>query len=612
MRRALILAAAMAGLAATPAAAVHWPQQGGDGGRSGYQPVGDGSAPVGELWAAPGDVVTSVLVTGGRLADQRVIYGTASGRVHLRELATGRAVGPEDGIAVEDSLPSGVFGDGDAGASASFAESSGSGGLGLVFAVHNANNAQPFFGGLDDVEIAVVDERTGRLVHDVPVPGTVDHRVRGPAVLTPADSSGSRSLLFLASAPGGRPVLFRVVIDGGGAPGAAAAVDVPGADTRTGPALLYLSGRRPYVAVGTGDGVRTYSLARFPSEGPRSTQPTGVLGTPAVPVEAGGLTPGQPGTDASSSTGLVVSATAADGTRLHRLGLTGDELAVRASSPPLAGPAAPGIAAAQEVVGGTASAGWVVAGTSAGLHVLDARTLQPTGRSPVATGSFAATVPAAVARLAFSVRDDGAPTAVDLVSGELLGTRAFAIQSGQGGSRRGLGQPAVSRGIVVLASDRGVFAYRTRCGNAVAGSGSADTVVGGVPGDAINGYAGEDRLAGGEGDDCIDGGPGEDLLGGDPGDDLLAGGNAGDRVDGGAGDDTLLGGAGNDVLTGGSGRDRLAGGRGRDRIDGGPGSDRLNSRGGGIDKVRCGSGDDLAFVDRVDRVTADCERVVRR
>jgi hypothetical protein len=636
---------ALFGAFATPAAAVHWPQQGGDAGRSGYQPVGDGAAPVRALWGVEADAATAPLVTAGPLAEQRVIYGTADGRVHLRDLSTGRERGPAGGTPVDDTLPSGVFGE-----RVAFAESSGQGGLGALFVVHNADNKQPFFGGLDDVEVAVIDEASGGVVQDVPVRGTVDARVNGPAVLSPPDAGGARALLFLAQAPGGVVSLVRVPVDGSGRLGAADAVPVAGADSRGGPTVAYLRGAggapELFVAVGVGDGVRTFSLPRFPAEGPRSTQTAGVYGTPAVPVAAAGLTPGQPESDAASAPGLYVAASEGATTRVHRLEQDGSALTVRASSPPLPGAPALQVAVAQEVVSGQPAAGWVVAGTSEDLHVLDARSLQPTGK--VAGPGFTAAVPSGAGRMAFAARDSGAPVIVDLGTGKALPGPLFAPQDGHAGARRAVGQPAISRGLVIFASDRGVFAYRTRCGNAVAGTQAADRLQAGLPGDAINGFAGDDALGGGDGDDCIDGGDGRDRLRGDAGDDTLGGGegddfaagDAGndvadgglgddrltggaggdqlsggagnDRLDGGAAGDALLGGDGRDVLLGGDGPDRLAGGRGDDRIDAGAGNDAINVRGGGRDRVRCGAGVDTVLADRRDRILPGCERLLRR
>jgi pimeloyl-ACP methyl ester carboxylesterase len=90
--------------------------------------------------------------------------------------------------------------------------------------------------------------------------------------------------------------------------------------------------------------------------------------------------------------------------------------------------------------------------------------------------------------------------------------------------------------------------------------------------------------------------------------DRLSGGGLDDVLRGMAGSDRLFGGPGNDRLEGGRGNDRLHGGAGRDRLFGGTGRDRLDARDGATDLVSCGSGRDLAIVDRRDRVRG-CERV---
>ena len=110
--------------------------------------------------------------------------------------------------------------------------------------------------------------------------------------------------------------------------------------------------------------------------------------------------------------------------------------------------------------------------------------------------------------------------------------------------------------------------------------------------DRLFGTPATDRLTGMQGPDRLDGGAGDDLL------------------DGGAGPDRLNGGPGRDRLVGGSGDDRLTGGSGRDKISGGSGADRVKARDGEVDRIDCGSGRDVAFVDRADRVTG-CESVRR-
>lgn len=617
--------------AATPAAAVHWPQQGGDAGRSGYQAVGDGAAPVRPLWSVGANAAVGPLVTAGALGDQRVVYGTTDGRVHLRDLSTGRPRGPEGGVAVDETLGANVFGDPATGGGAAFAESSGPGGLGMVFVVHNADNRQPFFGGLDDVEVAVVDEGSGGVLQDVPVRGTVDHRVNGPAVLSPPDAQGGRSLLFLSEAPGGGVQLLRIPVDGTGRLGQADAAAVPGADPRAGAAIAYLpvaGGVRPFAVVGAGNGVVSFALDRFPESGPSASLPPGGYGTPAVAVATAGLLPGQAGSAAASAPGITVLGGEPGAVRVHRLELRDGALTPVVSSDPMPGARAPGLALAQEVVGGQVAPGWVLAGTTEGLDVLDARSLRRVGRVPGA--AFARSLGSAAGAVGYAAADDGTPVAIDLPSGMALATPSFPVDPGHGAATRPAGQPAISRGFVIFATDAGLFAYRTRCGNAIAGSPGNDRLQAGLPGDAIAGGEGNDALGGGDGDDCLDGGPGrdrvrgdagEDTLGGAEGADLAAGGPGGDklrggpgadRLDGGAGDDILLGDEGADILLGGEGRDRLAGGRGDDRLDGGAQGDAINARGGGHDRIRCGPGRDTVLADRSDRVLRDCERVLRR
>ena len=89
---------------------------------------------------------------------------------------------------------------------------------------------------------------------------------------------------------------------------------------------------------------------------------------------------------------------------------------------------------------------------------------------------------------------------------------------------------------------------------------------------------------------------------GTPRADLLTGSPEDDVIDGRGGADRIYGRGGND---------RLFGGAGRDRLYGGPGRDLIVSRGGGADRVDCGSGRDVARVDGTDQVKG-CERVTGR
>jgi Ca2+-binding RTX toxin-like protein len=167
-----------------------------------------------------------------------------------------------------------------------------------------------------------------------------------------------------------------------------------------------------------------------------------------------------------------------------------------------------------------------------------------------------------------------------------------------------------------------------------------ERITGGVANDSIGGGPNADILDGGPGDDRLNGGPGVDQLLGGPGRDAVVytstadvtvrldvglGGSAepgdSDRlaevedVDGGDEHDTVTGSSGDNALGGGRGEDYIDGRGGVDRLDGGGGADVVVARDGARDEpVSCGPGEDLAIVDRSDRVARRgpnrCERVV--
>jgi Ca2+-binding RTX toxin-like protein len=83
-----------------------------------------------------------------------------------------------------------------------------------------------------------------------------------------------------------------------------------------------------------------------------------------------------------------------------------------------------------------------------------------------------------------------------------------------------------------------------------------------------------------------------------------------DRIDGRAGDDRLYAGAEDDIVHGGPGTDVIDPGLGRDHVYGGAGNDTLKTRGGERDWVSCGSGFDVAYVDKQDVLARDCEKVL--
>ena len=145
-----------------------------------------------------------------------------------------------------------------------------------------------------------------------------------------------------------------------------------------------------------------------------------------------------------------------------------------------------------------------------------------------------------------------------------------------------------------------------------------------------------DTVDAGAGDDRITGGPGADQLRGDAGDDTFLGLSTGDVVDGGDGVDILdlsgiaaggvavsLDGVANDGplgsnanvgavedVRGTASADFLTGGPAAETIRGAGGDDTIDTRGGGVDTVDCGAGNDAARVD-ADDVLTGCETVER-
>ena len=141
--------------------------------------------------------------------------------------------------------------------------------------------------------------------------------------------------------------------------------------------------------------------------------------------------------------------------------------------------------------------------------------------------------------------------------------------------------------------------------------GGDDCLVGRQANDRLYGGDGRDRLRGEGGNDRLYSEGGDDyyLRGGD-GNDIQYGGDGIDGVSGGNGNDKLYGDGGDDYLSGGAGNDRLTGGLGKDRMYGRAGADRIYANDGVRGEiVNCGSGKDVATIDRRDRAVG-CERVI--
>lgn len=659
--RALLLAGA-ALLAAAPAAqAGLWSTAGGDPGRSGFQPRAAGSAPYELLWNTNGladrDVVTGVVVTGSGTTGERprAVYGTKDGRLHLRDLFTGEAVGDPGGLALGDyGDPKALTGDGGA---LTPVDSSQEESLGQLFVVLNDRPPKDLKGAdgepvTDWVVIAQVDEQTGKLVQRRRVPGTEELVVSSTPLLGEPNTAGDRSIVFTASDGKEKDLVVRVPVKR--AQSVTASLDVADAETSSvtelwptaAPTLLVAddqTGTRnshptafATVASGAPDAPLTsLQVDALGTSGPASQrldrtatdkQPVYVASV-AVPVTPSGFAPGT-GTSGAGRAGAVFATTydpRADRTVAHRLVLTpdGTGLVEAAASAPIAGRPAPQLTTTQDGQAPGDDAGTLVVTTSKALVALDggdlSRRWAQEDLRPEDTG-FGRTSASVMNGVVFVARDNGERLALALADGSALPREAFDTTTGAQATIRSVGAPAVtSAGVVVFASDKGVVAFRNRCGNRLGGTTKNDAIAGTLAGDDVQAYQGDDTVDGKAGDDCLAGGAGDDVLGGGPGLDALFGGPGADRLLGGSeadlldgdvgpdrlagddGDDQLRGGAdadvlkggdGADVLAGDDGADRLYGGSKDDRLDGGPGNDRV-SGGAGADRLRGGRGRDV-------------------
>ncbi len=622
---------AAVGATAGSAQAVHWPFFGGDNGRSGYQPVGEGTAPLTFRYARTGAtdqfLKTSILTSTGVPSAQRVIYGTvnpqevtsnaaanANGRVHLRLLDTGAPVGPEEGVKIDDGqADADVFGPGAAApapSSVSFVDTSGATGLGQVFAVHNDDDES----AVGDISIAQLDEASGALVKQVPLSSTAGFSILSSPVATGPDSAGARTLFFVAQS-GDDQRLFRVPITMAGTPAAAVGqVTSTGdidADPQASPAITFLRSAggapTPQVAVGTATNLRTFAAANL-APGPASGPLGGSVQTPSVPIQPDGMTPNPMG-GVKTAPFIYVAAEVGGQTQIHKLVQNGNEqaLAAAVTSPALAGAPAPALATDQESEPGAVMPGRVIVTTGANLYLLATENLQQTAAfsaiplSPGTTG-FGQTTAAASGELVYVTNDEGGQHVLSLSDAKAVeGFDENEANAAPRLAKSGMGQPSISRSFIQFGSQKGLFVYSNACGNVLSGTdGDENRLDGTLAGDDIALAAGNDRSSAGDGDDCVAGGPGDDGLSGNAGADLVQGmdgddsvfGRQGDdRLSGNAGDDRVIGGGDDDRMFGREGNDRLSGNEGDDLIRGGAGNDRIFGR-EGDDRISGNSGND--------------------
>jgi Ca2+-binding RTX toxin-like protein len=659
-RRSAALCALAAGLAAAPpAAADHWPVAGGSPSRSSTAPDLD-QTPITPTWSAPdGAVRTPVLITGGGgSGQQRVAYGTSDGFLHLRLLESGAAVGPGEGLNLDDgSLTSDdIFG---AGAGAvGFADTSTEERLGQLFAVHNDDAGGPA------VFVGRVRLDTGERLPDEPVTRSAQCAINSSPLLTPATAGGARILYFTMACALYRYLVRLPIIGDAASPAATLGTPgyamVDGLTTTASPTLAVM--RRPdgtpgfHVIVARRGGLSVFD-ADDPLEAglgntPTPTaitadmaEPTDVPQTVAAPVTARGQVAGGEGSGTGPAPAFYVAAEAAGETRVHKFVQEGAartlKLVAVTKRLEATGAPAPAMALTETVTPeGAAPGGSLLVTSATNLTLLRTSDLSMAGQAsgtPLPAGlGFSRTVPLVSGTLGFVVRDgDGDSPAEHLVLrlDGLTPLQPPAFSPAPDPVAGGVaGQPAGSHGNVVFGTARGPFAYASSaarqpprretitelppgaCAMQIDGTPGADRISGSRDGDRILGGDGNDRLFGAAGSDCVFGQDGGDMLSGSSGDDLLEGGAGRDRLsggsgrnhlEGGSGADSLRGGQEGDQLDGGSGNDAMQGGKGNDTLRGGKGDDRLRGD-GGRDTISGGPGDDRIYARSRTVDTIDC------
>ncbi|HEX2849215.1 MAG TPA: hypothetical protein VHN98_01625 [Acidimicrobiales bacterium] len=504
-RRAAVVVALLAVAAlvvAGPAGAMHWPNGGGDAGRSGFQPVDEGGLPITFKWQRADHALaprSSMLTSAGSLADQRSMYATDEGRVVVRRLLTGSQIG---GLPDLSAKRSGAFGTG--AGNVTPVETSTSAGLGQVFAVFNqgynpnAAGDPTRFG----VELGQVDETAGDLVAapyrlSATDPCTAncwtDYTINSSPVITPPDGAGNRVLFFLAEKnipspdPTNHPelaqslqTLYRVPIANASSRDAAIGTVTYVADTDanplSSPTLVWLNdaGGTPtaYVALGTFQGIKTYSVADL-TPGPESPAPGSNDGlaagvrTPSTPVTITGEAPGAPGSGMTTTPAIYAASTDATSTRVHKFTQTGSSQVLdRADSPAVSGEAAVMLATDQVVSSSSTPAGHLFVTTSTNLYSFRTDTLALaaaySGADLPAGQGFRYTTAAATGQLVAVVTDGGAQLVLDATTLAPVDNELFRPAPDAWAATEAFGQPAVSSRFLQMGSGAGAFVYGMR------------------------------------------------------------------------------------------------------------------------------------------------------
>jgi hypothetical protein len=479
MRRRVFIAGVLgAALSAAPAVGAGWPVAGGDPSRSGAAFLDAGDAPVGVSWVRPdARVRTPIVVTAGGGPDvQRVVYGTQDGRLHLHVLGTGAPVGPDGGILLDSGTitnEGSTFGANDGAVAA--ADTSTEDVLGHLLVPHNDQSS---------VQVAHIDARTGaRVQDDVPVASSFGCHVNSAPLITPPDATGARVLFFTmtGSCLAGESLVRMTLPADGSRLGAPTFVPVAGIAELASPALVVLrdaSGApRFHVAVGRTGGVTLFDASNVAAPPITASFATAaeVARTPAAPAADTGDVAGADGSGTDPAPALYVAADDAGQTRVYRFVQDGNARELRRDRTvgplPNAGAPGPALAVSEAVTpAGVTPGGRLVVTSATNLTVLRTQDLGVVAQLspsalPAAKG-FSRVAPAVSGQFAYVARNGDAGTVPEHLVVRLDGLAALTspafTPAPDNTAGSAFGQPAISRGWIVLGGPSGAIAYRNR------------------------------------------------------------------------------------------------------------------------------------------------------
>ena len=524
-QRLPIVAIAAFTLFAASAQATHWPMAGGDSGRSGFQVADQAALPMKFRWRIGDNVRTSPIITSGaNLEAQRVAWGhvltqednptNVDGLLRVVKFSNGLVADVDlDDEQPRDTPASGADPDHDPdmfGPSPTFdvapvEASAHTGGSTQIYVVHNDDNQTNMMTGEilppniagNDIALAQIRSSDGVKLADQsigsgdPFSGfnTNGWTVASAPVITPdQDVAGDYDIIFLAyNGDATDRRIIKLNVSGAASNSARPfTVEVSGnitdLNTRARPTIVGMldpdtASPRQWVAVGTGDGVKTFRVGNLTDAGPFVTG-LGLTGTPSVPVLVNGNPP-------SPTPFIYVASSSPGGTIVRKLkqnsGLAGDpslsELVPAendGTSPELSGVPAHGLAVAQSMTASNAtpSPGRVVVTTSTNLYTLNTENLGAADPPALFNGDasagngFSRTIAATSGGLGFAVTDSGKHHVFYLTpQGEgglhvpIDEETGFIAAESSLNATAAVGQPAVSRGRAVLPSNNGAYAY---------------------------------------------------------------------------------------------------------------------------------------------------------